>query len=135
MLKKIIPLSFISLLVLACNHKNDKPVTALDTGNAFIRATLDGDFETEQSFIYPDTANLQNFEVYKAWFSRKPDAEKQQYKNSEIIVNKDSVVNDSIEIINYSNSYTKQPNEIKLIRKNKEWKVDFKFSSGNTSDN
>lgn len=135
MLKKITPFLIVALIIFSCNQKNDKPTTALDTGRAFIRATLDGDFETEQSFIYNDSMNMQNFELYKAWFSRKSDAEKQQYKSSEIIVNTDSVVNDSVEIINYSNSYTKQPNEIKLIRKNNEWKVDFKFSSGKASGN
>jgi hypothetical protein len=41
-------------------------------------------------------------------------------------------VNDSTSIINYSNTYMNKPMEIKLVRENKKWVVDFKYTfSGN----
>jgi hypothetical protein len=41
-------------------------------------------------------------------------------------------VNDSTTVINYSNDYMNKPMEIKVIRSNNEWKVDFKYTySGN----
>jgi len=135
MLKKITPLLIATFFIFSCNQKNEKPTTALDTGRAFIRATLDGDFNTAESLIYKDTTNIQSFELYKILFSRKPDDVKQKYKNTDYVIKQDSVINDSAEIFNYYNNYLKEPTEIKVIRKNGEWKIDFKYSTGITSTN
>ena len=41
-------------------------------------------------------------------------------------------VNDSITIINYSNSYMNKPLEIKVVKEDHKWQVDFKYTySGN----
>ena len=120
-------------LYTACNSKKEeKPATALDTGRAFIRASLDGDFKTAEQYLLKDSQNIDLFESYKTFYSRLPETKKSSYKSASYDINKYLDLDDSTTIINYSNSYMKKPMEIKLVRRNGEWSVDFKYiSSGN----
>jgi hypothetical protein len=59
---------------------------------------------------------------------KKPATEKEGYKNANIIINSTENVSDSVTIINYSNTYKKEPSKIKLVKKNNEWLVDFKYT-------
>jgi Fic family protein len=134
MLRKIL---FVIILACACcfscnNKKEEKPVTALDTGRAFIRASLDGNFDAAQQLLLKDTQNLELFESYKLYYNRLSAEKKKNYKAASYDINKYLDVDDSTTIINYSNSYMKKPMEIKVVRRDKEWSVDFKYiSSGN----
>lgn len=132
-MKKIV--TFLSLLFLftACNSpKKALPETALDTGREFIRASLDGNFETAEPLLLKDTQNLQLFDSYKQFYSNLPDEKKRSYKEASYTINKFMEVDDSTTLINYSNSYMNKPMEIKLVRINKIWNVDFKYTySGN----
>ena len=105
---------------------------ALDTGRAFIRASLDGDFRTAEQYLLKDSQNIDLFESYKTFYSRLSNEKKSNYKSASYDINKYLDVDDSTTIINYSNSYMKKPMEIKLVRRNGAWSVDFKYiSSGN----
>jgi hypothetical protein len=105
----------------------------LDTGRDFIRASLDGDFENAEHLLLKDTQNLQLFDSYKNYYQRLPADKKKNYKAASYDINKYTDLNDSTSIINYSNSFMKTPMEIKLVRLNKHWVVDFKYTySGNT---
>lgn len=132
-MKKIV--TFLSLLFLftACNSpKKALPETALDTGREFIRASLDGNFETAEPLLLKDTQNLQLFDSYKQFYSNLPEEKKRSYKEASYTINKFMEVDDSTTLINYSNSYMNKPMEIKLVRINKIWNVDFKYTySGN----
>ncbi|MDB5201291.1 MAG: hypothetical protein JWQ27_700 [Ferruginibacter sp.] len=120
--------AFISSLLISCSQKETKrPETALDTGREFIRASLDGDFKHAETLLLKDTQNLQLFSSYKTYYQRLPEKEKQQYKTASYNINKYDELNDSTCIINYSNSYMKKPMDIKLVRVNNLWDVDFKF--------
>ncbi len=133
MLRKIFSLTLVILFVCSCdNNKHEGPTTALDTGREFIRASLDGDFPAAEKLILPGDENLQLFQSYKLYYERLPEEKKQRYKDADYKINKFIDLNDSASIINYSNDYMNKPMEIKLVRQNKEWKVDFKYtSSGN----
>ena len=136
MLKKIIPFFISVALLFSCSHKHERPDTALDTGRSFIRATLDGDFDAAQELIYSDSLNVQYFNLYKTQYERSSDDEKKNYKNADYTINKYDNVNDSVTIIDYSNSYMKKPLELKVVRKDNEWQIDFKYTiSGNASNN
>ncbi len=75
---------------------------------------------------------MQLFETYKKLFDRLPKEKKKSYKEASYQINKYLDVDDSTTIINYSNSYMNKPMEIKVVRKNQEWSIDFKYiSSGN----
>ena len=133
MLKNILAfIVSISILYSCNNEKKERPSTALDTGREFIRASLDGNFETTQQLLLKDTQNLQLFESYKMLYERMPADKKKKYKSASYEINKYLDLDDSTTIINYSNSYMNKPMEIKVVRHDKEWSIDFKYiSSGN----
>lgn len=120
-------------LFAACTPKKDAaPLTATGTGTTFIRASLDGDFGTIETLLLNDTTNHQLFESYRNTYNNWPEDRKKKYKEASYNINKMEEVNDSTAIINYSNSYMNKPMEIKLVRENKKWLVDFKYTfSGN----
>ncbi|HMJ48449.1 MAG TPA: hypothetical protein VK498_14045 [Ferruginibacter sp.] len=125
-------LAFI-ILIISCNNNTAKPPeTALDTGREFIEASLKGDFENAQKLLLNDSENLQLFDSYKHFYDRLPGEKKQHYKNAQYNINKYLDVNDSVTIINYSNDYMNKPMDIKVVRLNKKWSIDFKYTySGN----
>ena len=117
----------------ACSSNEKKiPDTALDAGREFIRASLDGNFKKAEILLLKDTENLQLFESYKQFYSNLPLDKKSNYKKALYTINKYVDTDDSTTLINYSNSYMNKPMEIKLVRINKNWQVDFKYTySGN----
>ena len=133
MVKKILAIVLSLALLYSCNNEKDnKPATALDTGRMFIRASLDGDFKTAEQLLLNDTLNQELFESYKMIYERLPAEKKKNYKDASYNINKYLDLDDSTSIINYSNSYMNKPMEIKIVRRNKEWRIDFKYiTSGN----
>ncbi len=113
----------------SCNSNKQQPTTALDTGNTFIRASLDGNFKDAEYLLLQDTTNLQLFSSYEEFYKKLPAEKKKSYKEASYNINKFTELNDSTAILNYSNSYMNQPLEIKLVYKNKIWQVDFKHTS------
>ena len=114
------------------SEKKQRPTNALETGRTFIKASLDGDFETASSLVVADTQNIQLFTAYKEYYNRMTDEKKKHYKEADYIINKFTDLNDSTTIINYSNDYMNKPMEIKVVKINNEWGVDFKYTySGN----
>lgn len=126
---------FFALLILiaGCRSQEDKsPSTALDTGREFIESSLKGDFERAEKLLLHDPENLQLFESYKTFYNRLPGDKKDKYKNAQYNINKYLDVNDTVTIINYSNDYMNKPMDIKVVRSDKRWSVDFKYTySGN----
>lgn len=128
---KSLLLAALLLCLFSCNNNSEtRPETSLDTGREFIRASLDGNFKTAEQLLLKDTQNLQLFERYKSFYGSLPNEQKQRYKAAEYTINKYSDVNDSVTTINYSNSYMKKPMDIKVVRKQNLWSVDFKFTYG-----
>lgn len=127
-------LIFASLITLiSCQQKKDNdPTSAMEVGRTFIRASLDGNFKTAEPLILNDPENRQAFESFEKYFEDLPEAQRNQYKTANYNINKYEDINDSTAIINYSNSYMNKPMEIKLVRVDKKWLVDFKYTfSGN----
>ena len=133
LMRKLFPVLLLSLLFSACDSsKHPNPATALDAGRDFIRASLDGNFETAESLLLKDTQNLQLFASYKMFFEKLGAEKKRNYKAASYTINKFVEVDDSTTVINYSNSYMNKPMEIKVVRADKKWQVDFKHTySGN----
>lgn len=121
------------ILLFSCsNHEQKHPSTALDTGRQFIEASLKGEFETAEKLLLNDPENLQLFDSYKQFYNRLPNEKKENYKKAQYNINKYLDVNDSVTIINYSNDYMNKPMDIKVVRLNKHWSIDFKYTySGN----
>ena len=105
----------------------------MDTGRDFIRASLDGNFEAANALLLQDQQNMEMFQSYKIFYDKLPADKKKGYKEASYEINKYTDVNDSMSLINYSNSYMHQPMDIKVVRMNGKWLVDFKYTSADST--
>lgn len=129
MLKKIIPLLIIVLAFGRCvDGDYKKPEDPVEAGSDFINFALKGDLAKAKLFILKDAANDRLFGEFEKKYHQYSPEEKSEYKNASIHVNKVQQLNDSTTIINYANSYKKEDKEVKLIKQNGEWWVDFKYT-------
>jgi hypothetical protein len=123
-------------MLISCNTQTDqRPSTATDTGREFIRATLDGDFKKAEALLLNEPQNIQLFDSYKEFYGHLSGQQKQAYKNASYNINSFTDLNDSVSVINYSNSYMQKPMNVKLVRKEKIWYVDFKYTSEDSTGN
>lgn len=129
-MQKIIGSTFIFFFFVACNQspKTVKNSDPLEAGREFINASLTGDYDYAKKYLLTDSTNLMYFDRFVEFDEKKPAADKEGYKNANIIINSTENVSDSVTIINYSNTYKKEPSKIKLIKKNNAWLVDFKYT-------
>ena len=127
---KIFSTAFIVLFFLSCNQtiKTKKNSDALDAGREFINASLTGDYDYAKKYLLSDSTNQMYFDRFVEFDEKKPAADKDGYKNANIIINSTENISDSVTIINYSNTYKKEPAKLKLIKKNNSWWVDFKYT-------
>jgi len=135
-MKKLIRLSSILVLFLsACNDstKEDeviKPENGMDAAGKFLRAALDGDYKKARAYLVNDTTNRQMMDIYEADYNNGlTPGDKKAYKAASIRFLKEThVVNDSVTIVHYSNSYKNKPDSLKIIRLNGGWFVDLNFT-------
>jgi hypothetical protein len=127
-----LPLSFFCLAILmlgSCNVPNYQPATtALEGGREFIQAYLAGDFDKASFYMINDNINNSDLLKIKRDYDSKSTDEKHSYATASIIINSDETINDSTHIINYANSYDKIAHKVKVINRNQEWLVDFKYT-------
>lgn len=121
---------FVLIVFFSCSQKKvyEKPDDPLEAGREFIRFALDGEMSKARSFILSDGANERIFENIEKKYEAESKDEKNNYRNASIIINKVQTVNASTTIINFSNSFKKENNELKLVKLNGEWWVDFKYT-------
>lgn len=133
MIKKISVFLLLTCILYSCAaDKDKKPETAMDAGREFIRASLNGDFKIAEDLLLKDTQNLQLFESYKSSYNRFPADKKDHYRKADYVINKYLDLDDSTTIINYSNDYMNKPIDIKVVRRDHLWQIDFKYTlSGN----
>ena len=127
---KIILAAFISLFFISCDQsvKTVKNADPLEAGREFINASLTGDYDYAKKYLLSDSTNLMYFDRFVDFDNKKPAADKEGYKNANIIINSTENVSDSVTVINYSNTYKKEPAKLKLVKKNNQWLVDFKYT-------
>lgn len=121
------------LFLFSCKEENKRPEDALGTARSFIRHSLDGNYNDARELMLQDSIN--NFELEeleKRYDHNLSKTEKEGYKNASIIIHSVDQVNDSVVIINYSNSYKKKQMPVKVILKEGIWQVDLQYTfSGN----
>ena len=100
----------------------------LEAGREFINASLAGNYDYAKEYLLADSTNLMYFDRFVEFDNNKTAEDKEGYKNANIIIDSTQRVSDSVTIINYSNTFKKKPSKIKLIKKNNEWLVDFKYT-------
>ena len=127
-LKVFIVLGFLNVLV-SCNNKAPYPSTDIDVARAFIKDILENNYKDAKVFVLDEEMNNQYFELSKKQFETKSKAELDLYKRSDIIVNELRQVNDSVTIVNFSNTYkTAMKNEVKVVKVNGKWSIDLKHT-------
>lgn len=126
------PLFFVAALLLllaSCNDKKTVPNTDMDVARAFIRDIMDNNFSDAQPLMLTDNVNQGYLDVTKRKLGSFGQAELDGYKNADIIFNQVSNLNDSVTIIDYSNSYKRNdPDKVKMVRVNGQWLVDLKYT-------
>ena len=125
---------FVVLLAAACGQPEGfkKPEDALDAGREFVRSVLNGDYKKAELYIMPDEEDIRLFLRFRDYMKQRPQDEISGLKESSITINKVEEISDSVTIINYSNSFEKKPTEIKVVKKDDQWWVDFSYTfSGN----
>jgi hypothetical protein len=135
-MKSILSLILLLTTFYSCTQPEGfkEPEDSIDAGREFVRAVLDGDYEKANLYILENEEDKALFERYKTYTKKQPRKEKLQLKSASIIINKVEKINDSTSIINYSNSYSMTPMDLKVMLSDKKWRVDFSYTfSGNTS--
>lgn len=113
----------------ACNDTRRNPLTDIDVARAFIKDILENDYKNAKTLVLDEEMNKQYFELSKKDFEGKSKEELENYKKADIIINEIKNVNDSVTIVNYSNSYKKNMKyEVKVVRINSLWLVDLKHT-------
>ncbi|MDQ6757195.1 MAG: DUF4878 domain-containing protein [Bacteroidota bacterium] len=127
---KFIFTAFMFLFFISCNQssKTKKNTDPLETGREFIDASLKGNYDYAKMYLLPDSTNIMYFDRYKDFDKNMNENEKKGYKNANIIINSAENISDSEMIINYSNTFKNKPSKIRVIKKNNEWLVDFKYT-------
>jgi hypothetical protein len=126
---KLITGIFLLAVFASCNNKRTNPTTDIDVARAFIKDILENDFKDAKRFVLDDETNNQYFELSKKNFENKTKEELKEYKEADIIINELNSVNDSVTIINYSNSFKKEAKgKVKMVRVNGQWLVDLKYT-------
>jgi len=126
--------AFVWILALsACNEEKKVPNTDIEVARAFIKDILENNFKDAETLVLEEETNKQYFNLFKKEFESKSKEELENYRNADIIINEISQVNDSVTVVNYSNTYLKdKSSKLKLVRINGQWQVDLKYTfSGN----
>jgi hypothetical protein len=123
-------------IFVSCNNKEEdyhKPENALDAGREFIQQSLKGQFNTANKYMLQDEDNQYWLSKWREEFNKMSEEEKAAYSKSSInIAEVTDVIRDSVTIINFSNSYKKRAQKIKVVKNRGDWQVDFKYTfSGN----
>jgi hypothetical protein len=122
------------VLVCACNNSDqqEKETTSendVDAARNFIRSALDGKWREARRFMVQDSTNTQLLDAYESNYETHMNREdKRGYREASITLYDSRQVNDSVTIVNYSNSYKKQRDSLKVVRVNNQWLVDLKYS-------
>lgn len=101
---------------------------SFDAGREFIDGTLKGDFQKASFYMLADEKNNAFLATEEKSYRQKDKEGRQQLRTASINLEKVEDLDASNSIIYYSNSFEKIPKKIKVVKTQKGWLVDFKFS-------
>ena len=121
------------VILISCNNDGEKnaPPTSendMDAARNFIRAALDRKWNDARRFMLQDSSNLEILNSFEDFYQHEDREERRNYREASITTYDSRKVNDSTTIVNYSNSYKKKRDSIRIVRVNGQWLVDLKYS-------
>ena len=129
MKKIIVPVFVMIFIIISCRHSAEvSKRDPLESGRGFIESTLKGDYDEAEKYLLKDSTNMEYFNGLKDFNKKRSKDEKQGYKDANILIDSTQALSDSVNIITYSNTYKNQPSKLKMVKKNNEWLVDFKYT-------
>jgi hypothetical protein len=132
-MKKFLIVFFSLLFFWACNNSDrqqpepNQAENDLDAARTFIRDALDGKFEHAKQLMLKDSTNDETMDVIERNYERMPQADRVGYRNASIQIHNTKTIADTTFVI-YSNSYKNQNQNLKLVKVNGQWLVDFKYT-------
>jgi hypothetical protein len=157
-MKPVLKILFLFVIsAYGCDTGNKFPAAenAFDAGREFIDGCLKGDFVKATFYMAGDTENNRDLlQIQRVYNSKSADQRREyasasiiiqeeeaisdsvhiiHYMNSEyasasIIIQEEEAISDSVHIIHYMNSYDKIARKVKVILRNGDWQVDFKYT-------
>lgn len=116
-----------TITISSCNHAIDKS-DPLVSGRGFIEASLKGDYRMAKNYLLDDSTNLEYFEGLKNFNSKMSQEDRRGYADANIIIDSSIAPSDSVNFIYYTNTFRNKPSKLKMVKKNKDWLVDFKYT-------
>jgi|SRR3954471_15807508 hypothetical protein len=118
---------------ISCNNDGEKSATPasendMDAARNFIRAALDRKWDDARRFMLKDSSNIEILKSFEDFYQHEDKEERRNYREASITTYDSRKVNDSTTIVNYSNSYKKKMDSIRIVRTNGQWLVDLKYS-------
>jgi hypothetical protein len=131
--KRLLPLLLCCSLFGACtNDSQNKPAATegdLDAARTFINAALKGNWKEARLLVVQDSTNMQLVDMlesnYRLHMSRE---DKSGYRDASITLYDSRPLSDSLTIVNYSNSFKKKRDSVKVVNAGGQWLVDLKYS-------
>jgi hypothetical protein len=128
-MKRSLIVSAVFIFFIGCNNSSSVDKSdPLESGRGFIEASLNVDYITAKKYLLDDSTNLQYFEGLKDFNSKMDVENRRGYSDANIIIDSSIAKSDSVNIIYYTNSFKNKPSKIKLVKRNNEWFVDFKYT-------
>ncbi len=119
----------------ACNNGNDRSDTTqtseneVDAARNFIRLALDGKWEDARQLVVDDSLNKAYMDLTQQNYQQRMDlATRTAYRNASIIIKNVDEQSDSVSVVHYANSYRKQDDSVKVVRRGERWLIDLKYS-------
>ena len=132
-MKRIALIAVLGMLIFsACN--NDESSTApkseneVDAARNFLRASLDRKWDLARKYLLQDSANLERISTIEESYQDEDREDRRGYRESSITTYDTRKINDSASVVQYSNSYVKKKDSLKVVRVNGTWLVDLKYS-------
>ena len=100
----------------------------IDAARNFIRAALDGRFTEARNYMLADSVNTNYMDVAERSYQKAEQATKDGYRTASInIVEVMEKIKDTVTIVIYSNSFKNDHDTLKVLKKDGQWLVDFKY--------
>ena len=129
---KLLTSLLVVLFLFSCNSEEGKNQTTsendTDAARNFIRAALDGKWDEARRFMIQDSTNLQLLDRAESMYQGKDREVKRSYRESTIRFYDTRTINDSVTVINYSNTYKNKKDSLKVVRTGGQWLIDLKYS-------